>query len=206
MAKGWKLTTSLSERYLGTYSYGSNGHIQGSNGTDSSELGEEDVWSMVDGMAGREDHVGFSNNSPHAEWTPRTFGESNASVGVGNHHQIPRDDRLMGGLSQAFEDSGRPTASPRIVHQHGVHHMATSAPVNVPDWSKILRVDSVDSLQELDDGLDDGDPEMVPPHEYLARSRKIAATSVFEGVGRTLKGRDMRRIRDAVWSQTGFDG
>ncbi|URD85758.1 hypothetical protein MUK42_27986 [Musa troglodytarum] len=32
------------------------------------------------------------------------------------------------------------------------------------------------------------------------------ATSVFEGVGRTLKGRDMSRLRDTVWSQTGFFG
>jgi hypothetical protein len=29
---------------------------------------------------------------------------------------------------------------------------------------------------------------------------------VVEGVGRTLKGRDMSRVRDAVWSQTGFYG
>jgi hypothetical protein len=58
-----------------------------------------------------------------------------------------------------------------------------------------------------DDSLDDDDDlEMVPPHEYLARSRKMAAKSVFEGVGRTLKGRDLSRVRDAVWSQTGFDG
>ena len=137
-----------------------------------------------------------------------------------NHHhrrRIPRDDRhQVGGLSLAFDDSGK-TASSRIVHQYrpqdGVtpsprgHHMATSAPVNVPDWHKILRVDSVESLHDSDD---DRELEMVPPHEYLAReyaaSRKMAATSVLEGVGRTLKGRDMSRVRDAVWSQTGFDG
>jgi hypothetical protein len=88
--------------------------------------------------------------------------------------------------------------------------MATSAPVNVPDWSKIYRVNSVESLHDSDDGFDDQETEMVPPHEYLAReyarSRKTGGASVVEGVGRTLKGRDMRRVRDAVWSQTGFDG
>ncbi|KAB1200740.1 hypothetical protein CJ030_MR0G006494 [Morella rubra] len=219
MAKGRKLTTSRSERLLGSYSYG---HGQGSNGTDSSELGEEDVWSMVDSVAEREDHVGFGGNNSPGEWTPRASGEINGSAGFRNRRRIPRDDRQLGGLSLAFEESGRSTASSRIVHQfranddvasaptRGGRHMATSAPVNVPDWSKILRVESVESLHELHDEFDDGDSEVVPPHEYLARenarSRNAAATSVFEGVGRTLKGRDMSRIRDAVWSQTGFYG
>jgi hypothetical protein len=211
MAKGRKLTTSRSERLLGS-------HSQVSNGVDLSELGEEDVWSMVDNMTAE------SNNS-QGEWSPRASGESNGSVWARSTRQqrrIPRDDRQVGGLSLAFDDSESGTSSSRIVHQFrgnedvsGVtprqRHMATSAPVNVPDWSKILRVDSVDSLHELDPQFDDDrDSEMVPPHEYLAReyarSRKIAATSVFEGVGRTLKGRDMSRSRDAVWSQTGFDG
>jgi hypothetical protein len=89
-------------------------------------------------------------------------------------------------------------------------NMATSAPVNVPDWSKIYRVNSVESCNDSDDGLDDHESEMVPPHEYLAReyaqSQKMGGASVVEGVGRTLKGRDMSRVRDAVWSQTGFYG
>ncbi|CAA6671940.1 unnamed protein product [Spirodela intermedia] len=47
----------------------------------------------------------------------------------------------------------------------------------------------------------------MPPHEYLVREQqRRAAGSVLEGVGRTLKGRDMRRLRDAVWNQTGFFG
>ncbi|CAN0912596.1 hypothetical protein LINGRAPRIM_LOCUS584 [Linum grandiflorum] len=63
-------------------------------------------------------------------------------------------------------------------------------------------------MNEISDG--DDSEEMVPPHEYLARayarSRKMEGALVVEGVGRTLKGRDMRRVRDAVWSQTGFYG
>lgn len=243
MAKGRKLTTSRSERLLGSYSYGHGG--QGSNGTDtsSSELGEEDVWSMVDNMADHEDHVIVNNNSnisssSQGEYSSRASGEGNGTVSIRSRRRILRDDRNVGGLSLAFDDSGKTmtttttetmmttatTASSRILHQfrggnnnesvgdspRGGHHMATSAPVNVPDWSKILRVDSVESLQGLDDRMEDGDSEMVPPHEYLAREytrrQEIAATSVFEGMGRTLKGRDLRRVRDAVWSQTGFDG
>ncbi|XP_021889047.1 uncharacterized protein LOC110808030 [Carica papaya] len=219
MAKGRKLTASRSERFIGSYSIG---HGQGGTGTDVSELREEDIWSMVDDIADRNEQIPANSCG---EWDSRAVESNGGSMegsGWGRRRIAPRDERRAGGLSHAFEDSagGVKTASPRIVHQlrgnergggaASPRHMATSAPVNVPDWSKILRVDSVESMHDSDDGLDDRESEMVPPHEYLARAyarnRKNGGASVFEGVGRTLKGRDMRRVRDAVWSQTGFDG
>ncbi|KAF2312106.1 hypothetical protein GH714_028067 [Hevea brasiliensis] len=54
---------------------------------------------------------------------------------------------------------------------------ASSLPVNIPDW--------------------------VPPHEYLIRRR--ASFSVHEGKGRTLKGRDLRQVRNAIWEKVGFE-
>ncbi|KAJ1428741.1 Senescence regulator S40 [Sesbania bispinosa] len=211
MAKGRKLTTSRSERFLGTYAYA---HSQGSG--DPSELREEDIWSTADDAGDRDSNVSNGDWEP-----PHAAGESNGGSSVRSRRRIPRDrdhHHHVGGLSLAFEDPASNTAAARIVHQFRTHEglasstprggrqVATSAPVNVPDWSKILRVDSVESLHDADDDLDENDLEMVPPHEYLARSRKMAANSVFEGVGRTLKGRDLSRVRDAVWSQTGFDG
>ncbi|KAL3820698.1 hypothetical protein ACJIZ3_006603 [Penstemon smallii] len=208
MAKGRKLTTSRSERYLGSYGYNpGQGMVNG-----SSELREDEVWSMVDDS---DDH------STNGEWTPRASVESNGSFNnYRTRRPISRADnnhRQAGGLSLAFDDSSN-SSSPRIVHQFRTQesvtesprgrHVATSAPVNVPDWSKIYRVDSVESLHDSVSYYDDNDSELIPPHEYLAREygRKTAANSVFEGVGRTLKGRDLSRVRDAVWSQTGFDG
>ncbi|KAL4298296.1 hypothetical protein GQ457_12G017740 [Hibiscus cannabinus] len=207
MAKGRRLTTSRSERLLGSYSYG---HGQGDTGVDNAELGEDDVWSMVDNVADR----GDDDNS-----SLQSNGNGNFDARESIRRRITRGDRHVGGLSLslAFQDSS--STKPRIVHQfrsqdgvaaaaspRGHHHMATSAPVNVPDWSKIYRVNSVEWVHDSDDGLNDSDSEMVPPHEYLARGKKSGGTSVFEGVGRTLKGRDLSRVRDAVWSQTGFDG
>ncbi|KAK9061431.1 hypothetical protein SSX86_018612 [Deinandra increscens subsp. villosa] len=84
---------------------------------------------------------------------------------------------------------------------------AKSMPVNVPDWSKILRDEYKDHERrdnDDDDDEDDDDNERLPPHEYLARTR-IASFSVHEGVGRTLKGRDLSRVRNAIWKQTGFE-
>ena len=117
-----------------------------------------------------------------------------------------------------------------------------SAPVNIPDWSKIYRnnnqhkppknfsrfddynnfyhsaddydagdVDGVvncgggDSDEDLEED-DEYDPKL-PPHEFiatrLARSQ-ISSFSVLEGVGRTLKGRDLSKVRNAVLTKTGF--
>ncbi|KAJ6807329.1 uncharacterized protein M6B38_172035 [Iris pallida] len=108
----------------------------------------------------------------------------------------------FGGLSLAFDESGERNDGTVINRHHVERHVAASAPVNVPELSKILRVDSFDSI-----GGSTDETEWVPPHEYLAREHgRSVTTSVFEGVGRTLKGRDMSRVRSTVWSQTGFFG
>ncbi|GJN27009.1 hypothetical protein PR202_gb14985 [Eleusine coracana subsp. coracana] len=87
-----------------------------------------------------------------------------------------------------------------------------SLPMNIPDWQKILGVEYRDHHHagewELDGDDDDdgygGRVAMVPPHELAWRSRG-ASMSVHEGIGRTLKGRDLSRVRDAVWKRTGFE-
>ena len=91
--------------------------------------------------------------------------------------------KRVGGLSRAFAD-GR--------------QVAASAPVQVPAWpSRFAELEPAALPCEQEDGW-------VPPHVYLARRQ--ARASVVEGVGRTLKGRDASRVRDAVWSRTGFPG
>lgn len=208
MAKGRKLTISMSERYLGSYSYNHGNETV----NETSELGEDDIWSTIDDMVnGDDDHL------MNGACDSRATIESDGSLTSFRS----RRRQAGGGLSLAFDDTGKATSSSRIIHQFRGqdsvasrsprgHHMASSAPVNVPDWSKIYRVDSVESFHDSDDGVDDHEFDMVPPHEYLARGygryRKSTTDSVFEGVGRTLKGRDMSRVRDAVWNQTGFNG
>nr|GEY18570.1 hypothetical protein [Tanacetum cinerariifolium] len=150
----------------------------------------------------------------------RFFGSyNNNNVHVGDDMELGEHDMwALGTHAPWWEVAAEPDSAAlddqqgkRIVHQFRNggdvasprgRQVATSAPVNVPDWSKIYRVDSVESMHNdySDDEL--SSDHIVPPHEYLARSHR----SVFEGVGRTLKGRDLSRIRDTVWSQTGFDG
>jgi hypothetical protein len=87
-----------------------------------------------------------------------------------------------------------------------------SVPVNIPDWSKILGAEYTGSAgargwahDDGEDGAACGGRRWVPPHELLqCRERAAACFSVREGAGRTLKGRDLRRVRNAIWEKTGF--
>ncbi|KAK1324831.1 hypothetical protein QJS10_CPA01g02443 [Acorus calamus] len=80
--------------------------------------------------------------------------------------------------------------------------VSESAPVNVPAWPKgrfhvEAEVEAEMDLEEEEEMM------MLPPHEIVARSQ-LTTFSVFEGVGRTLKGRDLHRVRNAVFQKTGF--
>ena len=65
-----------------------------------------------------------------------------------------------------------------------------------------------------DDGSDDDDDDdddddssgRVPPHLMMMQygSVRNPPPSVTVGAGRTLKGRDLRDVRNTVWKQTGF--
>ncbi|XP_021278718.1 uncharacterized protein LOC110412503 [Herrania umbratica] len=97
----------------------------------------------------------------------------------------------------------------------GVGGTPSSLPVNIPDWSKILREEYRDNRRrsESDDDDVEGDEwseggVRIPPHEFLAKQMartRIASFSVHEGIGRTLKGRDLRRVRNAIFEKTGFE-
>nr|AFK35467.1 unknown [Lotus japonicus] len=114
---------------------------------------------------------------------------------------------------------------------HEVKILQQSAPVNIPDWSKVhrndddnnqkkafrsgSRFDSYDAHHSVvDDEVDGGDSDeddeydsKLPPHEFIAKRlarSHISSFSVLEGVGRTLKGRDLSKLRNAVLTRTGF--
>jgi hypothetical protein len=104
------------------------------------------------------------------------------------------------------------------LRDHHTSYGYQSAPVNVPDWTKILGSEKKSQVPAWADewdaaGLDDDGAaagrgeEKLPPHELLAReyaNSQATTFSVFEGAGRTLKGRDLSRVRNAVLRQTGF--
>ncbi|XP_074556950.1 protein S40-6-like [Curcuma longa] len=169
---------------------------------DLPDLEEGDVWPELQDASG--DHI----ESADAD---ADDGRRPPARRMGRRRSRRWGRRYVGGLTLALED-GRTGTSPAASHpsqQREGHRVAASAPVDVPVWPRWLQSGSPAEreAEEEEEEEDSGDGEWLPPHEYLARARRRSvATSVLEGVGRTLKGRDMRRVRDAVWSQTGFFG
>lgn len=137
-----------------------------------------------------------------------------AAVGAMGLAPLSRVAEIQSGQATGRPTPSRlPTASRMIPQSVAVNetrrHLGEhqSAPVNVPNWSKTIGVNT--KLKKIDVMQDDQDEddERLPPHELLAREYARSQTtsfSVCEGQGRTLKGRDLSRVRNAVWSKIGF--
>ncbi|KAK1305357.1 hypothetical protein QJS10_CPB11g00644 [Acorus calamus] len=129
-------------------------------------------------------------------------------------HFFPED---LSGLSVALASDDAP--SPRVSHRRKDPSasaavaaravpppraaVSESAPVNVPAWPKGRFHVEAEVEAEMGLGEEEEEEEILPPHEIVARSQ-LTTFSVFEGVGRTLKGRDLHRVRNAVFQKTGF--
>ncbi|KAK9268860.1 hypothetical protein L1049_000625 [Liquidambar formosana] len=185
----------MEDRY-GYFSQGSGGWRSMRDG----DFQEEDVWGVFND---RRDYSSTSRIGKSKEYS--------SSVSSTSRH-LPAAARMI----------------PRKVsnQSHDTKVVQQSAPVNIPDWSKIygknskkasknssLLLDDDDDGRDSDDDEDDEDFEddeydsKVPPHELLARRlarTQISSFSVCEGVGRTLKGRDLSKVRNAILTKTGF--
>ncbi|WOL10405.1 hypothetical protein Cni_G19160 [Canna indica] len=114
-------------------------------------------------------------------------------------------------LNTILRKSAGPESSGRARRQ--------TAPVSIPDWSKIYKRGQGSGAsgavcgeegggnESDDDDEDEDDDDRAPPHEWLAKKMartQISSPSVCEGAGRTLKGRDLSKVRNAVLTKTGF--
>lgn len=109
-------------------------------------------------------------------------------------------------FSRAIPSIPKPHSSLEVMYSQSLpeRRFQQSAPMNVPMFPRKQRSGEVSYFDHADEGDDD---EMLPPHEIVARGstqNQKNTCSVLEGVGRTLKGRDLRQVRNAVWQQTGF--
>ncbi|XP_048429271.1 nucleolin-like [Pyrus x bretschneideri] len=154
-----------------------------------------------------------------------------------NARHLPTAARMIPKPSSHNYASGSSCSSSNTTN-HEAKIVQQSAPVNIPDWSKLYGQKPNKASKNVswrkyeggdddDEGRDDGgrdssddyeveeeeeeeeeeyDPK-EPPHEFIARRlarSQISSFSVCEGAGRTLKGRDLSKVRNAVLSKTGF--
>lgn len=154
------------------------------------DLEEEDVWNSVEGKEDSSNFITRNSNDYYYSSSSSTW-------------RLPTAPKMI------------PKSISTRTHETQMANNRSSAPVDIPDWSKIYGKMGSSSGEFSGEKTDDRDQEeidgeeddMVPPHEWiaqkLARSR-ISSFSVCEGVGRTLKGRDLSKVRNAILTKTGF--
>ncbi|XP_038895158.1 uncharacterized protein LOC120083461 [Benincasa hispida] len=134
------------------------------------------------------------------------FQESDVIFSDSYHcRYLCRDDDDYGNDFFNFNSRRGIVAAPRIKYHHRTmrdggrlskKEIARSLPVRIPE--RISR-----RISDEDDEMDG--EEIVPPH--LVAERRVAgkmAFSVCTGNGRTLKGRDLSRVRNSILRMTGF--
>ncbi|KAK6132950.1 hypothetical protein DH2020_033334 [Rehmannia glutinosa] len=171
----------MEKRYGGLYTHGTSVWTSNRN----EEFQEEDIWGVF-----QERKKDIPDSRAINSFKEPSFISKPGPTGT---RMIPKSNK-----SRVSQDSKT------------VHH---SAPVNVPHWSKIYGTTSRNVAnskhayswldEEEEDGDDDEDGIIIPPHELIARKQTFSF-SVCEGAGRTLKGRDLSRVRNAVLTKTGF--
>ncbi|KAF5750534.1 hypothetical protein HS088_TW03G00872 [Tripterygium wilfordii] len=206
--------STSSDRFLFLPSYNSPTPADAAASAVGDELNEDDILWKGDFTAPNENnhnsttsttfnnHVhrslpGFRNNSGILAALP---GPDHGSV-------LYRKPSIPSSSSKGIPSMRRPPApgDRELIQSLPSRNFKQSAPMQVPLLS-IAMAKRMNSKFIEDDDVE-GDEEMLPPHEIVARAsgRELQTTfSVLEGVGRTLKGRDLRQVRNAVWRRTGF--
>lgn len=143
--------------------------------------------------------------SMHLPSAPVMVPQSGNTGGVSRNSSTPRS---------IFAHQSAPVNIPSLlsnVKKHLGRSESSKAPKSRP-WRSGNNDDDDDGGEDDEDDDDDDDDddrygERLPPHEYIAmrlERSKISSFSVFEGVGRKLKGRDLSKVRNDVLTKTGF--
>ncbi|XP_072988686.1 uncharacterized protein [Typha latifolia] len=224
-------TSSSSRRFLGLLTQPDDSDPNPSSSSHLAlELDESDVvWSssafeFSSSAASSSSSASSASPSPSASFSPsshlhrptRPFPPQKFGLSAVLADDEPHLRRPAGRIASPVPvPAGNSPSQADRVTQKGFH---MSAPVAVPAWPRRRdrRKVEVEALEEEEDDerrKEEADEEeeeeaeeeeeMLPPHVIVARSH-ATTFSVFEGVGRTLKGRDLRRVRNAVWQKTGF--
>ncbi|CAL5405562.1 unnamed protein product [Camellia sinensis] len=185
------------------------------------EFQEEDVWDVV-----VKERTGFTNSKVGSSFesfssaiAPKLLPSAAKMIQTANNNNNYNTNQEPKIVHQSA-----PLNIPDWSKLHGNNKISKKASKNVSAW-----LDDDDDDDDDDDGgggdsdddddgggggvggvggdSDDDDGEMMPPHEWIARQMartEISSFSVCEGAGRTLKGRDLSRVRNAVLTRTGF--
>ncbi|KAH1200674.1 hypothetical protein GmHk_17G047583 [Glycine max] len=162
------------------------------------DFDEENVWGLT--MERERDFL-----SPKMRVSKESYGSSSAWLVSTSPRKITRTNSVTLHSLESDSDSN-------VVQR-------SSAPTSIPGWSKIYGKKGVEegvNNKKPDCGFgdhygdddDEDEDDMIPPHEWIARKlarSQISSFSVCEGIGRTLKGRDLSKVRNAILTKTEYD-
>ncbi|KAK4783851.1 hypothetical protein SAY86_018219 [Trapa natans] len=218
--RGAKSSPSTS-RFLGEFLFAPSQNLSPASCSAGDELSEDDVF-----YAG--DDSSDSNNPQSQPSTPSSPSSTPRRLHGRQKHRYPFGQLDSFGILAALPEnetqsvfkhkamSGRPVPTipkpPGTARLYSLPKYHQSAPVNVPmmprsAMERKLQIELNEAEENNDGEATDDDGQMLPPHEIVARSlakSPILSCSVLEGTGRTLKGRDLSQVRNAVLRQTGF--
>ncbi|GMH05303.1 hypothetical protein Nepgr_007143 [Nepenthes gracilis] len=165
---------------------------------------EEDVWCAMENKESsgpkvrnlEENSLSFSSFSSSSSWRSPT---APATIPRASNPSKEANKMTMVKQSSAPMD---------IPGRRKVYGLMSSKKKSCPwvDYDGHGMNDDDGEVVVVDDDDNDED-EIVPPHEYIARrlaSSQISSSSVCEGIGRTLKGRDLSKVRNTILRKTGF--
>ncbi|GAB2212661.1 hypothetical protein Droror1_Dr00020640 [Drosera rotundifolia] len=164
---------------------------------------EGDVWFVMEtvevissdpAMRKWKDVQSSSTIDPCARGLVRRSNNSTKEVNSDDHHVMFKQQSAPMGISEI-----RMTGSTQMINIIGVGPRGRA-----DSW---VQGHVMDNYDNVDDDDNEEEERIVPPHEYIARKlarRQIYSFSVCEGIGRTLKGRDLRQARNAILRSTGF--
>ncbi|KAE9598470.1 putative senescence regulator S40 [Lupinus albus] len=179
---------------------------------------EEEVWSVI---KDRPDYKSKDNEySPFSvprtlptasRMIPRTNSKNNSSAGSSHENKVVQQSAPVNipDWPKIYRNNKQNKTAKnvsRFDHDYDFYHSFgadADADADSDGFDNYGGEDSDDEEEELQDEFD----PKLPPHEFIARRlarSQISSFSVFEGVGRTLKGRDLSKVRNAVLSKTGF--
>ena len=198
-----------SDRFLGIFSLSPPDSVTASTpGDGGTELIEEDVFWTTDFAEPSQDHH-------HRHRT--SFLKSQNSGILAVLPEIDLDSQVLR-RKASISPSSRPIpAFPRrLCKNQGsqdrdysqsvpTSNLFQSAPMNIPVPARAIGRRGNSKI--FDEEEEEEEDKILPPHEIVGRGSGVSPSttfSVLEGVGRTLKGRDLRQVRNAIWRKTGF--
>ncbi|KAI3830944.1 hypothetical protein MKX03_010242 [Papaver bracteatum] len=157
------------------------------------------------------DIIWSSSNAHHHRDNRFYYYNYNSFTTTGDDYENNQEE--SGGLSPheqhswVCQDTTNTSKTKNKLKKNKKMTISSSVPISIPaSMSVSSRRSSYAPDSDYEDSDTDEQEKIVPPHVMVARriNSENTAFSVCSGTGRTLKGRDLSKVRNSILRMTGF--